>query len=62
MTIRAVTFHGPEDVRVESRPDPTPPTDGVVLRVDRAATLAGGSPVVKRLATGFYDVVGQLLG
>ena len=38
MTIRALTFHGKGDVRVESRPDPTPPDqDGAVLRVERAA-------------------------
>jgi 2-desacetyl-2-hydroxyethyl bacteriochlorophyllide A dehydrogenase len=38
MTIRALTFHGAGDVRLESRPDPTPPDrDGCVLRVERAA-------------------------
>jgi threonine dehydrogenase-like Zn-dependent dehydrogenase len=38
VTIRALTFHGARDVRIEARPDPTPPdADGCVLRVERAA-------------------------
>lgn len=37
MAIRALTFRGKEDVRLESHPDPAPPADGVVLRVERAA-------------------------
>lgn len=67
MTIRAVTFHGPEDVRVESRPDPTPPTDGVVLRVDRAAICGsdlhlyhGTMPVEPGFAIG-HEFVGEVV-
>jgi 2-desacetyl-2-hydroxyethyl bacteriochlorophyllide A dehydrogenase len=38
VTIRALTYHGARDVRVETRPDPTPPdADGALLRVERAA-------------------------
>ena len=36
--MRALVFHGPEDVRSESVPDPKlPGADGAVLRVERAA-------------------------
>ena len=67
MTIRAVTYHGPEDVRVESRPDPTPPTDGVVLRVERAAICGsdlhlyhGTMPVEPGFAVG-HEFVGEVV-
>ena len=54
---------------VDLHPDPicfdgrSPSTEGEfpVVRVDRAATLDGDTPVVKRLAAGFYDVVSQLI-
>jgi len=38
VTVRALTFHGKGDVRLESVPDPAPPdAAGAVLRVERAA-------------------------
>ena len=67
MSIRAVTFHGPGDVRVESRPDPTPPTDGVVLKVERAAICGsdlhlyhGTMPVEPGFAVG-HEFVGEVV-
>jgi 2-desacetyl-2-hydroxyethyl bacteriochlorophyllide A dehydrogenase len=36
--MRALVFHGPEDIRCETVPDPTPPDEGgVVVRVERTA-------------------------
>jgi alcohol dehydrogenase len=69
VTIRALTFHGKGDVRVESRPDPTPPDqDGAVLRVERAAICGsdlhlyhGDLPVPE---TGFavgHEFVGEVV-
>ncbi|MDJ0785536.1 MAG: alcohol dehydrogenase catalytic domain-containing protein [Myxococcota bacterium] len=35
--MRALVYHGPEDVRCDTVPDPTPPTDGCVVKVERTA-------------------------
>jgi len=56
--------------RVDLHPDPicfdgrAPSAEGEypIVRVDRAATLIARAPVTTRLATGFHDIVGPLLG
>jgi len=59
--VRALTYQGPEDVRVLEVPDPVPPTDrGAVVRIVAAGIC--GSDLHIYAGHGFSDDVGYALG